>query len=52
MDKDKAVFVLSEEEYRSLLEMIYIYSIPGLVEKIKEGMNTPLEECSDELEWE
>lgn len=42
--------MISEKEYRLLVEMIYIYSVPGLAEKIKEGMNTPLEECSDEIE--
>lgn len=43
---------IDEKAYRSLMETIHIYSIPGLAEKIKEGMNTPIEECSDNLEWE
>lgn len=52
MGKEGKMFMLSEKEYQSLLEMIHIYSTPGLAEKIKKGMNTPIEECSDQLEWE
>lgn len=29
----------------------YLLSIPGMRESIIEGMNTPLDECSEELEW-
>ena len=29
--------IISEEEYNSMLETIYLISQPGLVEKIKEG---------------
>lgn len=50
--KEGKMYMLSEREYESLREMIYIYSVPGLPEKIKEGMNAPLEECTDQLEWE
>ncbi len=34
--KGNAVFI-REDEYRSLLESVYLMSQPGLVEKIKEG---------------
>lgn len=44
--------MISEQEYESLQEMIYIYSISCLVEKIKKGIDTSLEECIDKLEWE
>lgn len=42
--------VMSEEEYRSWKETLYLYSIPGMKEKIEEGVNTPLEEC-EEFNW-
>lgn len=45
--------VLSEEDYNNLMETLYISSIPGLKEKIIEGMNENLEDCisEDEVKW-
>ncbi len=45
--------IMSEEEYNGLMETLYLNSIPGLKEKIKEGMSEPIEEMvdADDLEW-
>ena len=43
--------IVSEEYLRSLEETCYLYSIPGMREKIIEGINTPLSEC-EEIDWE
>ncbi|MCM1130419.1 MAG: hypothetical protein NC325_01840 [Anaeroplasma bactoclasticum] len=48
--KDGNVIMLSEEDYNSLLETLYLSGIPGMYESIIEGANTPLEEC-EKLEW-
>ena len=48
--KDGNVIMLSEEDYNSLLETLYLAGIPGMYESIIEGANTPLEECK-KLEW-
>ncbi len=37
------VVVISEEDYRSIQETLYLISIPGMREKILRGLNTPLE---------
>ena len=37
--------IISEEYLRSLEETCYLYSMPGMREKIIEGVNTPLSEC-------
>lgn len=42
--------LISEDEYNSLMETLYLTSIPGMKEKLEEGMNTPIEEC-EEFEW-
>ncbi len=44
--------LLSEDDWRAIQETLYLLSIPGMRESIKEGLETPLEECSEELEWE
>lgn len=51
--KNGNAIVLSEEDYNSLIETLYIESISGLKEKILEGGDTPLDECltEDEVEW-
>ena len=43
--------LISEDDWRSLQETISLLNIPGLRESIREGLSTPLEECSKELDW-
>ncbi len=44
------VIMLSEEDYRSIQETLYLCSVPGLREKIVKGLNTPLEECIEDTD--
>jgi antitoxin YefM len=43
--------ILSEEDYDSLQETLYLYSIPNLVKSILDAGKKPLEERADKLEW-
>ena len=43
--------LISEDDWRSIQETLYLTSIPGMQESIFEGMNTPLEETEEELDW-
>lgn len=43
--------LVSEADWRALQETVYLISIPGMAESIREGMATPLEECVEELDW-
>ena len=43
--------LLSEDDWRSIQETLYLLSIPGMRESIVEGMKTPVEECSEDLAW-
>ncbi len=43
--------LISEDDWRSIEETLYLLSIPGMRESIIEGMNTPIEDTSDKLEW-
>jgi len=42
--------LLSEEEYNSLKETLYLFSIPGIKERLLKDKDTPPEECID-FEW-
>ena len=43
--------LISEDDWRSMQETIYLLNIPGMRDSIREGMATPLEECGEELDW-
>ncbi|MEA3230465.1 MAG: type II toxin-antitoxin system Phd/YefM family antitoxin [Thermodesulfobacteriota bacterium] len=43
--------LLSEEDWRSIQETLYLLSIPGMRESIRSGLVTPIEECSEDIEW-
>ena len=42
--------LISEEEYNSLMETLYLTTVPGMKEKLLKGADEPLEEC-DNFEW-
>jgi antitoxin YefM len=48
--RSNAVLV-SEDDWRSIQETLYLSSIPGMREKVIDGLNTPLEDCEDEPGW-
>jgi prevent-host-death family protein len=48
--RSNAVLV-SEEDWRSIQEALYLLSIPGMRESIIEGLKTPVEKCATELDW-
>ena len=45
--------VLIEEDYNGLMETLHLSSVPGMKEKIMDGLKTPLSECvpESEVEW-
>ncbi len=51
--KEGAAVLLSEEDYRGIMETLYLTSIPDMEKKILDGKSTPLSECvsADEVDW-
>ncbi|HOB76665.1 MAG TPA: type II toxin-antitoxin system Phd/YefM family antitoxin [Phycisphaerae bacterium] len=43
--------LVSEEDWRSIEETLYLLSIPGMRESIVRGMKTPVEKCAKEPGW-
>ena len=43
--------LISEDDWRSIQETIYLLNIPGMRDSIREGLATTLEECVEELDW-
>ena len=52
--KDGNAVLLSEDDYLSLFEILYVTSKPSMKERLLEGKSTPLSECISEVEfiWE
>ena len=43
--------LVSEDDWRSIQETIYLLNIPNMRESIREGLATPIEECTEEIDW-
>ena len=43
--------LMSEEYWRGMQETIFLMSIPGMTESIKESRAEPLDSCSKTLDW-
>jgi antitoxin YefM len=43
--------LLSEADWAAVQETLYLMTVPGMRESIREGLTTPIEECDRELEW-
>jgi len=48
--KGSAVLV-SEDDWRAIEETLFLNSIPGMTESIRNGINTPSTEMDETLEW-
>ncbi len=43
--------LLSEEDWKSIQETLYLISIPGMKESIRDGMKEPLAESAEKIDW-
>jgi antitoxin YefM len=49
--KRGSAVLISEDDWRAIQETMYLLNIPGMRESIREGLATPIEECTQELDW-
>lgn len=49
--KRKNAILISEDDWNAVQETLYLLSIPGMRESIREGIRTPIEETSEEPGW-
>lgn len=43
--------LISEDDWLSIQETMYLLNIPGMRESIREGLATPIENCKEKLDW-
>jgi antitoxin YefM len=49
--KKQSAVLVSEDDWRSIEETLYLLSIPGMRNSILKGMKEPIDKSSDKLEW-
>ena len=49
--KRNSAVLVSSEDWESIQETLYLLTVPGMRESIKQGMEKPIENCSKELDW-
>ena len=49
--KRSGAVLLSEEDWRSIQETLYLVSVPGMRKSIRAGLRVPLGKCSKEPGW-
>ncbi|MFH2048236.1 MAG: type II toxin-antitoxin system Phd/YefM family antitoxin [bacterium] len=49
--RNNNAILVSEEDWRAVQETLFLTSIPGMRDSIREGLETPVDECSGELDW-
>lgn len=43
--------LISEEDWNAVQETLFLLSVPGMRESIREGLETSVDECGQELDW-
>ena len=47
--EDGSAVLLNEDDWNAVQETLYLLSIPGMRESIREGLQTPIEKCCEGL---
>lgn len=50
--KKNTAVLISEEDYRSMLETLHLMSIPGMKDSILNASKEPLENFSNHIDWD
>ena len=43
--------LVAEDDWRAIQETLYLLGIPGMRESIREGLETPVNECDRDVAW-
>lgn len=43
--------LLAADDWQAIQETLYLLSVPGMRESIKEGLAEPIDTCARELDW-
>lgn len=43
--------LIAEDDWRAVQETLYLHSVSGMRDSIIDGMETPVADCDEELDW-
>lgn len=49
--KRNSAVLISQENWDAIQETLFLLSIPGMRESIREGMDEPIDQLDDDLDW-
>jgi prevent-host-death family protein len=49
--KRNSAVLVSAQDWEAIQETLFLLSVPGMRESIREGMKTPVDECAGDLNW-
>ncbi|BCO32041.1 hypothetical protein TspCOW1_21440 [Thiohalobacter sp. COW1] len=51
LGKRNSAVLVSAEDWDAIQETLFLLSVPGMRESLRDGMETPVDECAEDLEW-
>lgn len=49
--KRNTAVLISAEDWEAIQETLFLLSVPGMRESIRDGLKTPVDECAEDLDW-
>jgi prevent-host-death family protein len=49
--KRNSAVLVAESDWAAIQETLYLLGIPGMRESIREGLDTPMEDCAEDAGW-
>jgi prevent-host-death family protein len=49
--KRNSAVLVSAEDWEAIQETLFLLSVPGMRESIREGIKTPVDQCAGDLNW-
>jgi prevent-host-death family protein len=49
--KRGSAVLISEDDWRSIQETLFLLNVPGMRQSIRKGLATPIDKCTEKLNW-
>ncbi len=49
--KNNNAVLVSEGDWESIQETLYLMSVPGMAQSVKEGLLSSIDDCDQDLDW-
>ncbi len=49
--KRNSAVLVSQEDWTAIQETLFLLSVPGMRESIRDGLTTHMDDCDEEIDW-